>query len=414
MGKTRISEKVAICVMISVCLVVLLTVLIVFLPSGKKENATGTAGETQKSTVTEASATDETRKESKQEYRKYVDLEYAPVINSIRKLLGHDSYKAADGGDDYGQYDAYVDSSLLDELQNDEGDGEVYYAMNDFDHNGTPELFIGTKEGSDYRLLDVFTYADGKIYKLMNEFEYIEYALYVVCPSGNVMLISGEDGGADGMSSIEFYTFYHITENGHSVDVVGALMKEGNTGYRYSENGNKTKLDNEEFESAYYEYAGEAFRNFEYNCARPELDWQLLKDEDVSEVFEDGKQEVTEKSETTSEKIEETEETWPEITREESSEPVITEQTETTEEETDAVSYVSEAEAQEMVLDYYNSNFSEYGTFVIFEDETQDDGDGYTFTVRLQPKYANADTGTNQLAGTVYVDKATGMMQIDD
>ena len=411
MKKTKISEKVAIGVMICVCLVVLLTTLTVFLPSGKKENATDTAGKTQKTTVTEVSEPDESRMESKQEYRKYVDMEYAPVIISFRNLIGHNSYKDADDGDDYGQYNEYVDPSLLDELQTDEGDGAVYYALNDFDHNGTPELFIGTKEGSDYRLLDVFTYANGNIYKLMNEFEYIEYALYVVCPSGNAMLISGEDGGADGMSSVEFYTFYHITENGHSVDVVGSLMKEGDTGYRYSVSGNKTKLDNEEFESAYYEYAGESFRNFEYNCARLALDWQLLKDEDVSDVFEEGKQEFTENSEITSGKMEETEETWPEITQEESSDPVITEQAETTEEETQSGSVLSMAEAEQKVLEYYNADAPEGGAFVVFEDETREDEFGYTFIVRFQ---SDDLSEPNVLVDAAYVDKATGVLQIDD
>lgn len=411
MKNTKISEKVAIGVMICVCLVVLLTTLTVFLPSGKKENATVTAGKTQKTTVTEVSEPDESRMESKQEYRKYIDMEYAPVIISFRNLIGHNSYKDADGGDDYGQYNEYVDPSLLDELQTDEGDGAVYYALNDFDHNGTPELFIGTKEGSDYRLLDVFTYANGNIYKLMNEFEYIEYALYVVCPSGNVMLISGEDGGADGMSSVEFYTFYHITENGHSVDVVGSLMKEGDTGYRYSVSGNKTKLDNEEFESAYYEYAGESFRNFEYNCARLALDWQLLKDEDVSDVFEEGKQEFTENSEITSEKMEETEETWPEITQEESSDPVITEQAETTEEETQSGSVLSMAEAEQKVLEYYNADAPEGGAFVVFEDETREDEFGYTFIVRFQ---SDDLSEPNVLVDAAYVDKATGVLRIDD
>ena len=431
MKNTKISEKVAIGVMICVCLVVLLTTLTVFLPSGKKENATDTAGKTQKTTVTEVSEPDESRMESKQEYRKYIDMEYAPVIISFRNLIGHNSYKDADGGDDYGQYNEYVDPSLLDELQTDEGDGAVYYALNDFDHNGTPELFIGTKEGSGYRLLDVFTYANGNIYKLMNEFEYIEYALYVVCPSGNVMLISGEDGGADGMSAVEFYTFYHITENGHSVDVVGSLMKEGDTGYRYSVSGNKTKLDNEEFESAYYEYAGESFRNFEYNCARLALDWQLLSLEDEDdEGFvdysdynpddtdeDDPGQEATQEDEDRDDSSEET-------TQEEADditigEDVTEEETDYTEEieseeETTEVSYVSEAEAEQIVLDYFNSNFSENGTYVIFDHETIEDEDGYTFTVRLQPKYANADTGTNLFAETVYVDKTTGIMQIQD
>ena len=414
MKNRKISEKVAIGVMICVCLVVLLTTLTVFLTSGKKENATDTAGKTQKTTVTEVSEPDESRMESKQEYRKYIDMEYAPVIISFRNLIGHNSYKDADGGDDYGQYNEYVDPSLLDELQTDEGDGAVYYALNDFDHNGTPELFIGTKEGSDYRLLDVFTYANGNIYKLMNEFEYIEYALYVVCPSGNVMLISGEDGGADGMSSVEFYTFYHITENGHSVDVVGSLMKEGNTGYRYSVSGNKTKLDNEEFESAYYEYAGESFRNFEYNCARLALDWQLLKDEDVSDVFEEGKQEFTENSEITSgkmEETEETEETWPEITQEESSDPVITEQAETTEEETQSGSVLSMAEAEQKVLEYYNADAPEGGAFVVFEDETREDEFGYTFIVRFQ---SDDLSEPNVLVDAAYVDKATGVLRIDD
>ena len=411
MKNTKISEKVAIGVMICVCLVVLLTTLTVFLPSGKKENTTVTAGKTQKTTVTEVSEPDESRMESKQEYRKYIDMEYAPVIISFRNLIGHNSYKDADGGDDYGQYNEYVDPSLLDELQTDEGDGAVYYALNDFDHNGTPELFIGTKEGSDYRLLDVFTYANGNIYKLMNEFEYIEYALYVVCPSGNVMLISGEDGGADGMSSVEFYTFYHITENGHSVDVVGSLMKEGDTGYRYSVSGNKTKLDNEEFESAYYEYAGESFRNFEYNCARLALDWQLLKDEDVSDVFEEGKQEFTENSEITSGKTEETEETWPEITQEESSDPVITEQAETTEEETQSGSVLSMAEAEQKVLEYYNADAPEGGAFVVFEDETREDEFGYTFIVRFQ---SDDLSEPNVLVDAAYVDKATGVLRIDD
>ena len=414
MKNTKISEKVAIGVMICVCLVVLLTTLTVFLPSGKKENATDTAGKTQKTTVTEVSEPDESRMESKQEYRKYVDMEYAPVIISFRNLIGHNSYKDADGGDDYGQYNEYVDPSLLDELQTDEGDGAVYYALNDFDHNGTPELFIGTKEGSDYRLLDVFTYANGNIYKLMNEFEYIEYALYVVCPSGNVMLISGEDGGADGMSAVEFYTFYHITENGHSVDVVGSLMKEGDTGYRYSVSGNKTKLDNEEFESAYYEYAGESFRNFEYNCARLALDWQLLKDEDVSDVFEEGKQEFTENSEITSgkmEETEETEETWPEITQEESSDPVITKQAETTEEETQSGSVLSMAEAEQKVLEYYNADAPEGGAFVVFEDETREDEFGYTFIVRFQ---SDDLSEPNVLVDAAYVDKATGVLRIDD
>ena len=411
MKNRKISEKVAIGVMICVCLVVLLTTLTVFLPSGKKENATVTAGKTQKTTVTEVSEPDESRMESKQEYRKYIDMEYAPVIISFRNLIGHNSYKDADGGDDYGQYNEYVDPSLLDELQTDEGDGAVYYALNDFDHNGTPELFIGTKEGSDYRLLDVFTYANGNIYKLMNEFEYIEYALYVVCPSGNVMLISGEDGGADGMSSVEFYTFYHITENGHSVDVVGSLMKEGDTGYRYSVSGNKTKLDNEEFESAYYEYAGESFRNFEYNCARLALDWQLLKDEDVSDVFEEGKQEFTENSEITSGKMEETEETWPEITQEESSDPVITEQAETTEEETQSGSVLSMAEAEQKVLEYYNADAPEGGAFVVFEDETREDEFGYTFIVRFQ---SDDLSEPNVLVDAAYVDKATGVLRIDD
>lgn len=411
MKKTKISEKVAIGVMICVCLVVLLTTLTVFLPSGKKENATDTAGKIQKTTVPEVSVPDESRVESKQEYRKYIDMEYAPVIISFRNLIGHNSYKDADGGDDYGQYNEYVDPSLLDELQTDEGDGAVYYALNDFDHNGTPELFIGTKEGSDYRLLDVFTYANGNIYKLMNEFEYIEYALYVVCPSGNVMLISGEDGGADGMSSVEFYTFYHITENGHSVDVVGSLMKEGDTGYRYSVSGNKTKLDNEEFESAYYEYAGESFRNFEYNCARLALDWQLLKDEDVSDVFEEGKQEFTENSEITSGKMEVTEETWPEITQEESSDPVITEQAETTEEETQSGSVLSMAEAEQKVLEYYNADAPEGGAFVVFEDETREDEFGYTFIVRFQ---SDDLSEPNVLVDAAYVDKATGVLRIDD
>ncbi|MDD6527172.1 MAG: hypothetical protein PUF31_05135 [Oscillospiraceae bacterium] len=411
MKKTKISEKVAIGVMICVCLVVLLTTLTVFLPSGKKENATVTAGKTQKTTVTEVSKPDESRMDSKQEYRQYIDMEYAPIIISFRNLIGHNSYKDADDGDDYGQYNEYVDPSLLEELQTDEGDGAVYYALNDFDHNGTPELFIGTKEESGYRLLDVFTYANGNIYKLMNEFEYIECALYVVCPSGNVMLISGEDGGADGMSSVEFYTFYHITENGHSVDVVGSLMKEGDTGYRYSVSGNKTKLDNEAFESAYYEYAGESFRNFEYNCARLALDWQLLKDEDVSDVFEEGKQEFTENSEITSGKMEETEETWPEITQEESSDPVITEQAETTEEETQSGSVLSMAEAEQKVLEYYNADAPEGGAFVVFEDETREDEFGYTFIVHFQ---SDDLSEPNVLVDAAYVDKATGVLQIDD
>ncbi|MGN1444168.1 MAG: hypothetical protein ACI4XE_10005 [Acutalibacteraceae bacterium] len=396
MGKKKISKKATVGIIVTVFIVIALSVAAVVI-SAIKAHDNQDSKENAEETTASVSPADYSHEDNTEELQKYVNKQYAPVMITYRQLIRHDFYRGSENTDEYEQYEEYIDRRLFDEMQNYDEDGDIYYALYDFDSNGTPELFIGTKEESDYRLFDVFTYANGQIYKIADEFEGIEYFSYVVYPTGRVMLTSYEDGDPDAGETTGFYTFYKITGDSHTFDVDGSFRIDssdsGNRYYECSASGKETEIDKDEFDSLYDDYAGEALRDFQYDCARIDLDWKLLKAEDEDDDAETEKTTVKKTEKATTEK---TGKTTDEIL-----------------DTTAKASALTRKEAKEKVLDYYNSNFSENGEYVIFDDEIYEDDIGYIFTVRLQSNDATKYTGANLLVGDAFVNKTTGELIVD-
>ena len=70
-------------------------------------------------------------------------------------------------------------------------------------------------------------------------------------------------------------------------------------------------------------------------------------------------------------------------------------------------------EATQIVLNYFNSTSSEYGEYVVFDNETSEDDTGYNFIVRFQRKDAPPEASPNVLAADAFVNKTTGELLVD-
>lgn len=93
--------------------------------------------------------------------------------------------------------------------------------------------------------------------------------------------------------------------------------------------------------------------------------------------------------------------------------PVVEVKKSSGEDESDRSDILTMQEATQIVLNYFNSTSSEYGEYVVFDNETSEDDTGYNFIVRLQRKDAPPGASANVLAADAFVNKTTGELLVD-
>ena len=93
--------------------------------------------------------------------------------------------------------------------------------------------------------------------------------------------------------------------------------------------------------------------------------------------------------------------------------PVVEVKKSSGEDESDRSDILTMQEATQIVLNYFNSTSSEYGEYVVFDNETSEDDTGYNFIVRLQRKDAPPGASPNVLVADAFVNKTTGELLVD-
>ena len=145
---------------------------------------------------------------------------YQKVMRQVKRDTKNNSYRGYDG------YDNSINNNFADIIWLDEsyspGQDTLAYRIADYNHDGTPELFIGIKSKSyNYvKIFDVYTY-DSQAKSILS---YLpgQRCICSLCKN-NLIEISGSSGAAE--STTEFYSFPQDKKN--LVEEIAILMENG-------------------------------------------------------------------------------------------------------------------------------------------------------------------------------------------
>lgn len=144
---------------------------------------------------------------------------YEPILSQYRDAIANQFYQdILDGNSDaWDSIGTDVNTELLSASRNSDS-YFVYYALNDVDQNGTPELFIGGSDGTNpVSNYDVFCFDGQKPIRLFPEFLF-GYRTTFQLKSNGIFMISWSGSAFD-----SGYEFYRISTDGCSPELVECI-----------------------------------------------------------------------------------------------------------------------------------------------------------------------------------------------
>jgi len=175
---------------------------------------------------------------------------YIHIVDQYVDAINNDFYKDILTGvsNEWDWIGADINRNLLSNLNVDK-QYKVYYALEDVDKNGIPELFIGGSDGSSTpRYYDMFTFDKTRV---GNPFSGLNYELghrtNLYFYSDGIFEVFLSNGGFDNEMN-----FYKISSNGYSLVLVERVStkqtSQGIQKYYHGEDG-KTEISEVEFDS---------------------------------------------------------------------------------------------------------------------------------------------------------------------
>lgn len=180
---------------------------------------------------------------------------YSSIIDQYIDAINHDFYKEILAGEsnEWELIGADVNLNLLSCLGGSE-QYKVYYALEDVDKNGIPELFIGGADGDSIPInYDMFTSDKTRAINPYSGYEFGHRTNLYLYSNGIFEVDWTNSGINHGME------FYKISSNGYSIELVESVSingtADGTTKYYHDAEGN-TEISEEEFESILQSFRG--------------------------------------------------------------------------------------------------------------------------------------------------------------
>ena len=155
-----------------------------------------------------------------------------------------------------------------------ENNTKLAYNLTDLDDDGTPELFIGTKDKlhTEKSVIDAYTIKDDQVSQIFCGSERNRY-FFFQDESGTKMIANSGSGGA--FTSI--WSYYILSDN--QLELTQAFLfeadAEGNKSWYHTQNGNQDFTDDMKVSE---DYARKIINRFSEQVNNTELDYVLLSE----------------------------------------------------------------------------------------------------------------------------------------